>query len=250
MVRLRAPLNVPPDSVTSGSVVAGVAPSSVSVPLSSVSAAGSSVAPLGSVTLAVVRTSPAPPTRPFTVRMPASVSSAPASARKAPASVATAGAAATDSVPCAAWTVPSLSSRVETVEVPGESFSSRPPAATWTWPLPLLQTKPPAAGGDRERRVEAQHAAGDDADVAAVPGRGGADGHRPALDPQLRAGGLGQRAGRGQRCRSRDRGLAQRRRAGDGQRPRAAELQGAAALDRASRRSRSGRAPRCRRSRW
>ena len=132
MVRLRAPLNVPPDSVTSGSVVAGVAPSSVSVPLSSVSAAGSSVAPLGSVTLAVVRTSPAPPTRPLTVRMPASVSSAPVSARKAPASVATAGAAATDSVPCAAWTVPSLSSSVETVEVPGESFSSRPPAVTWT----------------------------------------------------------------------------------------------------------------------
>ena len=138
------------------------------------------------MTLAVVRTSPAPPTRPFTVRMPASVISAPASARNAPASVATAGAAATDSVPCAAWTVPSLSSRVETVEVPVESFSSRPPAATWIWPLPLLQTKPPAAGGDRERRVEAQHAAGDDADVAAVPGRGGADGDRPALDPQLR----------------------------------------------------------------
>ncbi len=145
MVRLRAPLNVPPDSVTSGSVVAGVAPSSVSVPLSSVSAAGSSVAPPGSVTLAVVRTWPAPPIRPVTVRMPAKVSSD--SARNVPVSVATAGAAATDSVPCAAWTVPSLSSSVEIVEVPGESFSSRPPAATWTWPLPLLQTKfpPPVA---------------------------------------------------------------------------------------------------------
>ena len=114
------------------------------MPLSSVSAAGSSVAPPGSVTLEVVRTWPAPPMRPVTVRMPASVSSAPASARKAPASLLTAGAAATERTPLEAWTVPSFSSSVETVLVPPEVLCRRPPATIWTWPLPLLQTKLPA----------------------------------------------------------------------------------------------------------
>ena len=130
-------------------MVAGAAPSSVSVPLSRVSAAGLSVAPSGRVTPAVKRAVPAPPIRPAAVseRTPAKVSSAPASAVNRPASVASAGAAASDSVPCAACTVPSLSSRVETVVRPDESFSRRPPAVTWTCPLPLLQTRfpPPEA---------------------------------------------------------------------------------------------------------
>ena len=82
--------------------------------------------------------------RPVTVRIPANASSAPASARNVPASVLTAGAAASERTPDEACTVPSFSSRVETVLVPPEVLCRRPPETIWIWPLPLLQTKLPA----------------------------------------------------------------------------------------------------------